>query len=104
LAERLATFLQDSPDETKSPLSVPLTTLLTSAQVQIVSLDVDNAAKEYLAHQGVRVGSVLEILAAAEDSALLVSVLGQQMLGQHLTLSWRFAQNINAIPLPSEPE
>jgi DtxR family Mn-dependent transcriptional regulator len=98
LADRLATFLQNSPNEAKLPPSVPLTLLTTGVPAQIVNLVVDNVAKEYLTHQGVSVGSMIEILAAAEDGALLVSVSGQ-----HLTLSWRFAQSINVLPLPLEP-
>ena len=99
LADRLDTFLQSSLDELEVQPSCPLTSLTTGEQAQIVSLDVDKVSREYLMHQGVRTGQVIEILAAAEDGALLVVVSGR-----HLTLSWCFAQSINVIPLPSEPE
>jgi len=56
-------------------------------------------SKEYLIHQGVRAGQVIEILAAAEDGTLLVIVSGR-----HLTLSWHFAESINVVPLASEPD
>jgi len=99
LADRLEAFLQNSPDGAGLLPWVPLTLLTTGMQAQIVSLNVDDVAKEYLIHQGVRVGCMIEILAAAEDAAVLVVVSGQ-----HLTLARRFAQSINVVPLSSEPE
>lgn len=99
LADRLATFLQSSLDETETQRSCPLTSLTTGEHAQIVSLNADKVSKEYLTHQGVCAGQMIEILAAAEDGALLVIVAGR-----HLTLSWPFAQSINVIPLTSEPE
>lgn len=99
LADRLTTFLQSSLDETEAQPSYPLTSLTTGEQAQIVSLDTDKVSKEYLVHQGVCAGQIIEVLAAAEDGALLVIVAGQ-----HLTLSWRFAESINVIPLTSEPD
>jgi DtxR family Mn-dependent transcriptional regulator len=99
LANRLDAFLQSSLDEAEVQPSCPLTSLTTGEQAKIVSLDVDKVSREYLAHQGVCAGQIIEILAAAEDGALLVIVAGQ-----HLTLSWNFAENINVIPLSSESE
>lgn len=97
LADRLELFLQNSRGESDPQHSVPLTSLVTGEQAQIVSLDVDKVSREYLTHQGVCAGRIIEILAAAEDGALLVIVSGR-----HLTLSWLFAQSINVIPLKSE--
>jgi DtxR family transcriptional regulator, Mn-dependent transcriptional regulator len=96
LADRLEVYLQNSHGDAATQHSVSLTSLTTGEQAQIVSLDVDKVSKEYLAHQGVCAGRVIEILAAAEDGALLVIVSGR-----HLTLSWQFAQSINVIRLES---
>ena len=99
LADRLDTFLQSSLVEAEAQPSYPLTSLTTGEQAQITTLDVDKVSREYLAHQGIRAGQIIEILAAAEDGALLVIVAGQ-----HLTLSWRFAKSINVVPLASQSE
>ena len=99
LADRLDTFLQSALDEAEALPSIALTSLTTGVQAQIASLDVDKVSREYLVHQGVRTGQVIEILAAAEDGALLVIVSGR-----HLTLSWPFAKSINVVPLTSEPD
>jgi DtxR family Mn-dependent transcriptional regulator len=99
LADRLATFLQSSLDDPETQPSYPLTSLTTGERARIVSLNADKVSKEYLMHQGVCTGRPIEILAAAEDGALLVIVAGR-----HLTLSWRFAESINVVPLVSEPE
>jgi len=99
LADRLDTFLQSSLTETEMQPSCPLTSLTTGEPAQIVSFGVDKVSREYLMHQGVQAGQVIEILAAAEDGALLVIVSGR-----HLTLSWHFAESINVTPLISEPD
>jgi DtxR family Mn-dependent transcriptional regulator len=99
LANRLAAFLQSSLDQTEAQPSCPLSSLTTGEQAQIVNLAVDQVSQKYLIQQGVRAGQVIEVLASAEDGALLVMVSGR-----HLTLSWHFAEGINVMRLTSEPD
>ena len=99
VADRLATFLQNSVDDFQGVPSISLTALTTGTPAQIVSLTADQVSKDYLTQQGVRPGCVIEVLAAAEDGALLVTVSGR-----HLTLAWRFAEHINIIPLKQGPD
>jgi DtxR family Mn-dependent transcriptional regulator len=102
LADRLANFLGNplvSPQNAPIPYGSHAwvkhpTRLLTSLAVggrgQVVGITADEATKEFLRHQGMFPGVVVEVLAVAEDGSLLLDVSGQ-----HLSLSQMLANSVD---------
>ncbi len=110
LAERLAAFLghptvspQNEPipyDHETSilPASQPLTTLAAGARGQVVNIGLDETGKDFLRHQGMSPGSVVEVSAVAVDGSLLLNISGQS-----LSLAPAIADCVGVTPV-TEPE
>ena len=106
LAERLATFLghptlspQNKPippgtnSGTEHPLR-PLTTLTAGQRGQIVNIIADGVSKDFLRHQGLSPGVVVEVLAVTSDGPILLGISGHS-----LSLARVMAGNIDVIPV-----
>jgi DtxR family Mn-dependent transcriptional regulator len=91
LAEQLATFLEYpsvSPQNQPIPyehgplverLVQPLTTLIAGECGQVVSLTVDDVTQDFLRHQGLLPGSIVEVLAVTAEGARLLEIANQRL-------------------------
>jgi DtxR family Mn-dependent transcriptional regulator len=106
LAERLAVFLghptvspQNEPIPPGRSAAVerpirPLTTLTVGEQGQVVNIVTDPVSKDFLRHQGVSPGVIVEILTVTTDGSQLLETSGRR-----LSLSRAIAGDIDIIPI-----
>ncbi|MFC1976309.1 DtxR family transcriptional regulator [Chloroflexota bacterium] len=101
LADQLATFLE-SPESsrnitlpedkaTKRPTR-PLASFTAGQRGRVIDITLDDVAKEFLHHQGIFPGGVIDVLAVAADGSLLLDVGSQ-----HLSLSPTLAGGVEVI-------
>ena len=97
LADRLAVFL-GYDTEFEQPAGQPLLSLAAGERGQVVTIAAtDETTQEFLHHQGVWPGIVVEVLAHAADGSLLLDIAGQR-----LSLSPMLAEGI-AVALEPGP-
>lgn len=106
LAGRLASFLgnpllspQNEPIPHGESISIerpvqPLSALGAGEQGQAAQIEADETTQEFLRHQGIVPGILIEVLAVARDGSVLVEVESQ-----HLSLSAAIAGSVAVVPV-----